>query len=52
MAYRIGSKPIVTEGLIFCVDAKDKHSYSGSGTAVIDLATGIEGTLTGGKLHI
>ena len=48
MAYRIGSKPIVTEGLIFCVDAKDKHSYSGSGTAVIDLATGIEGTLTGG----
>lgn len=46
MAYRIGSKTIVTEGLIFCVDAKDKHSYPGSGTTWSDLAGSNDGTLT------
>lgn len=38
MAYRIGSKTIVTEGLIFCVDALDKTSYPGSGTTLFDLS--------------
>ena len=46
MAYRIGSKPIVTDGLVFCVDAKDKNSYQGGGTSVTDLAQWKKGTLT------
>jgi len=27
------NKPIVTDGLVFCVDAANKESYPGSGTA-------------------
>lgn len=39
---------LVTDGLIFCVDVNNVKSYPGSGTAVNDLATGIECTLSGG----
>ena len=48
MAFNHGNKGIVTDQLIYSVDTKDKNSYVGSGTAVIDLASGIEATLSGG----
>ena len=39
---------IVTSGLVFCVNAADKKSYSGSGTSWIDLSSNrAVGTLTG-----
>ena len=48
MAFNHGNNGIVTDQLIYSVDTKDKNSYVGSGTAVIDLASGIEATLSGG----
>lgn len=39
MANHYGAKPIVTEELVFCVDAGDKHSYPGSGTTWTDIAS-------------
>ena len=40
---------IVTDGLIFCLDAADKKSYSGSGTTWYDRSgNGNHGTLTNG----
>ena len=37
---------IVTDGLVFCVDAGDKMSYPGAGTTWTDLKGGNNGTLT------
>ena len=31
------NKPIVTDGLVLCVDPANKESYPGSGTTVTDL---------------
>tara|TARA_R110000744_G_C19135481_1_gene537556 strand:- start:31 stop:720 length:690 start_codon:yes stop_codon:yes gene_type:complete len=42
MGYKIGSE-IVIDGLVFCVDAADKNSYPGSGTALTDVATSNSG---------
>ena len=42
------SPNVVTDGLIFAVDAADKNSYPGSGTAWTDLAGSNDGTLTNG----
>ena len=46
MGINYGPPPIVTNGLVFCVDALDKHSYSGSGTTWNDLIGSNNGTLT------
>ena len=48
MGFSNGAKPIVGDGLVYCVDAFDKHSYPGSGTSVTDLANGRTATLTNG----
>jgi hypothetical protein len=40
--------PIVTDGLIFNIDANDPASYPGSGSTVFDTANGQNGTLTNG----
>lgn len=39
------NKPIVTDGLVFCVDPANKVSYPGSGTTATDLIDNINGTL-------
>ena len=39
---------VVTDGLVFCVDAASKRSYPGTGTTWTDLAGGNNGTLTNG----
>jgi hypothetical protein len=47
MAFSHGTpNSIVTDGLIFCVDAANKVSYPGSGTTCNGLINGIEGTLS------
>jgi len=46
MAFKHGIKPIVTDGLVFCIDAANKVSYPGSGTTVIDIARNKSGTLS------
>ena len=38
MALNHGTKPIVTDGLVLCLDAGDKNSYPGSGTTWYDLS--------------
>ena len=43
-----GAQPIVTDGLVFAVDAANKKSYPGSGTTWTDLAGSNNGTLTNG----
>jgi hypothetical protein len=49
MAGFTGAQPIVTDGLVFAVDAANKDSYSGSGTVWKDLSgNGNDGTLTNG----
>ena len=40
MALNHGTKPIVTDGLVLCLDAGDKNSYPGSGTTWYDLSGG------------
>tara|TARA_R110000803_G_scaffold135965_1_gene202893 strand:- start:1062 stop:1721 length:660 start_codon:yes stop_codon:yes gene_type:complete len=48
MANSVGSvKPIVTDGLVFCVDALDIDSYPRSGTAWTDLAGSTDLTFSG-----
>ena len=47
MANQYGAKPIVTEGLAFCVDYVDHTSYPGSGNTVTDIITGGTGTNDG-----
>ena len=41
------NKPIVTDGLVFYIDAANKESYPGSGTNVIDLKGSSNMTLSG-----
>ena len=48
MAGFTGASPIVTDGLVFVVDAANYESYPGSGTTWIDLAGNNNGTLTNG----
>ena len=48
MANQYGAKSIVGKGMVFCVDAIDKHSYPGSGTTVTDLIASKTGTISGG----
>ena len=51
MAGFTGASPIVTDGLVFAVDAANYESYtSGSGTTWGDLAGSNNGTLTNGPL--
>ena len=47
MAFNYSPK-IVTDGLVFAVDAANKKSYPGSGTTWTDLAGSNNGTLTNG----
>jgi len=48
MGYSFGG-PIIRDGLLFLVDAADRNSYPGSGTAWTDLSgNGNNGTLTNG----
>ena len=48
MSYQTGPR-IVTNGLVFCVDAADTNSYPGSGTTWFDLSgNGNNGTLNNG----
>ena len=42
------SPRIVTDGLVFCLDAANIRSYPGTGTTWTDLKGGNEGTLTNG----
>jgi len=51
MGILVGEKKIVGKGLVFCVDAKNKQSYAGSGTAWNDLIGSNNGTLTNGPTH-
>ncbi len=51
MGILVGEKKIVGKGLVFCVDAKNKQSYAGSGTAWNDLIGSNNGTLTNGPVH-
>ena len=44
--------PIVTDGLVFYVDAGNDNSYPGSGTTWTDLINGFGGTLTNGSSYI
>ena len=47
MALTHGIKPIVTSGLVLCLDAANRKSYPGTGTAWTDLSgRGNNGTLT------
>ena len=48
MAGFTGASPIVTDGLVFAVDAANYESYPGSGTTWTDLAGSNNGTLTNG----
>ena len=48
MAGFTGASPIVTDGLVFAVDAANYESYPGSGTTWTDLAGNNNGTLTNG----
>ena len=43
-----GGPDIITDGLIFAVDAGSTRSYAGSGTTAYDLVTGETATLTNG----
>ncbi len=48
MAGFTGASPIVTDGLVFVVDAANYESYPGSGTTWLDLAGSGNTTLTNG----
>ena len=43
---------IVTDGLIYAIDAGSERSYSGSGTSVTDLVEANTGTLTNGVAYV
>lgn len=43
-----GAQPIVTDGLVFAVDAANYQSYPGSGTTWSDMVGGNDGTLVNG----
>ena len=52
MAFKHGIKPIVTDGLVFCVDAANVLSYPRSGTTWFDIIGGYNGTLFNGTNFI
>ena len=43
---------IVTDGLVFAVDAGSERSYSGSGTTTTNIINGANGTLTNGVAYV
>jgi len=45
MAFSNGPKGIVTDGLVFCIDAGNKQCYPGSGTKVDDIVLNCTGAL-------
>ena len=45
MAQSYGPKPIITDGLVFCIDAGNGRCYPGSGTAVDDIVFNCTGVL-------
>ena len=45
MAQTHGVKSIVSNGLVFYVDAKNKKSYPGSGSTLSDIGSGVDGTI-------
>ena len=47
----IKNKGVVTDGLVFYVDAANENSYPGTGTTWTDLVAGAEGTLTNGPTY-
>ena len=48
MATSFAFKPIVTDGLVLCLDAGNTKSYPGSGATWLDLSSNANnGTLTG-----
>ena len=52
MAFKHGIKPIITDGLVFCIDAANVLSYPGSGTTVTDLiGNDHNGNLEGGGFN-
>jgi len=52
MALTHGIKPIVTSGLVLCLDAANRKSYPGTGTTWTDLSgNGNTGTLTNGPTY-
>ena len=44
MAFHNGSLPIVSDGLVFCMDGKD---HSNNGTTISEIINGTSGTLNG-----
>ena len=44
MGIIVGRKPIVENGLVFCVDVLSKDSYIGSGTTINDIVGSFDGT--------
>jgi len=49
MSTAYGNRPIVTDGLVLCLDAANSRSYSGTGTTWSDLSgNGYDGTLVNG----
>ena len=50
MANHYGATPIVSNGLVFCVDGKDKHSNPANGSTITDLIKDKSGTVTNATL--
>ena len=50
MANHYGASPIVSNGLIFCTDGKDKHSNPANGSTITDLIKDKSGTVTNATL--
>lgn len=46
MSANYGNKSIVTDGLVFAIDAANKQSYIGSGTTATDIVGNKSGTLS------
>ena len=50
MGLIIGRKPIVENGLVFCVDVLSKDSYPGSGTTISEIVGEFNGNIPSGTL--
>ena len=49
MSTAYGNRPIVSDGLVLCLDAANARSYPGTGTSIADLSgNGYDGTLVNG----
>ena len=51
MAYFTGPN-IITDGLVFAVDAGSDRSYPGSGTTTTNIINSVDGTLTNGVAYV